>query len=72
MTTLKKALKQKVQEWEAAIAKQKSVIEEFKKKTNFSENDVDVVLRYTALVNRYTAELKIMEKWLDELKEISK
>lgn len=72
MTTLKKALKQKIQEWEAAIVKQKSVIEEFKKKTNFSENDVDVVLRYTALVNKYTAELKIMEKWLDELKEISK
>lgn len=72
MTTLKKALKQKVQEWEAAIVKQKSVIEEFKKKTNFSENDVDVVLRYTALVNKYTAELKIMERWLDELKEISK
>ena len=74
--TLKKNLKAKIQEWERTIAIKRNAIEDGKAKImpkiqqSSSYEDIGSALRTMNIINDTITEIKVMERWLGELKEL--
>ena len=74
--TLKKNLKVKIQEWERTIAIKRKTVEDGKAKItpkiqqSSSYEDVGSALRIMNIINDTITEIKVMERWLGELKEL--